>query len=125
MSRQQLTKQIFMKQLTSPDYHNFDKESEVYGEYVEKFLRPNDDKKDKTKKKGDLIGFVLKNEKGTNFIVGNSFLIDKHLKDAKAGAIYGFKFIGKQKAEKGSFNAFDIWEFDSMQEAREFFAPEN
>lgn len=113
-----------MKQLTSPDYHDFEKESEVYGELVEKFLRPKDDEKDKKKKKGDVIGYVLKDEKESRFIVGNSFLVEKYLKDGKPGTVYGFRFIGQQDNGKGQkFNAFDIWEFDSMKEAREFFAP--
>lgn len=126
MSKQKLTKQNTMKQLTSPDYHDFEKASEVYGTYVEPFLRPKDDAKDKTKKKGDVIGYVLENEKGTRTIVGNSFLVEKYLKDAEKGTIFGFRFLGQQKNAKGQkFNAFDIWAFDSLNEAREFFAPEN
>lgn len=113
-----------MKQLTSPDYHDFEKESEYYGTYVEPFLRPKDDAKDKTKKKGDTIGYVFSDAKGTRKIVGNSFLVEKYLKDAKAGNVYGFRFLGQEKNAKGQkFNAFDIWEFDSYQEATEFFSP--
>lgn len=113
-----------MKQLTSPDYHDFEQEKECYGSLVEAFKRPKDDPKDKTKKKGDVIGYVLEDKKGTRKIVGNSFLVEKHLKDAKPGTVFGFRFLGQQKNAKGqNFNSFDIWEFDSLQEAEEFFAP--
>ena len=113
-----------MKQLTMPDYVNFDETKDFFGAYVEPFKRPNDDKKDKTKKKGDVIGYVFADAKGTNHIVGNSYLIEKYIKDATPGTVYGFRFLGKQKAEKGTFNAFDIWGFESMEEAKDFFSSE-
>jgi hypothetical protein len=114
-----------MKQLTAPDYHDFEKEKDYVGEYVEQFLRPKDDDKDKTKKKGDLIGYVFQDAKGSKEIVGNSYLVEKSMKEIKKGDIVGFRFLGQDKNTKGQkFNNFDIWQFDDWKEAERFYSEE-
>lgn len=114
-----------MKQLTSAQFHNFDQTAIFVGSYLEESKRLEDqDPKDGKGKKGDVNGYIFMDEDGNQSIIGNSKAVEDVMKDIKPEDVVGFKFLGKKLTKnKKNFRAFQIYQFDSFDEANDFFHP--
>jgi hypothetical protein len=124
-----------MKQLTQAEFHDFESSPIFVGTFTGgKMERGEDDKKDKTKKKGDLMGYYFESEDGTEEIVGASSTVEsvmepneealaKGKEPVAKGTIIGFRFKGKGETATGRpFNKFAITAFDDFKEANEFYS---
>jgi len=117
-----------MKQLTSATFKEFTKDDNIFiGKFVEKFLRKEDSKTEPDKKAGDLMGYKFVDESGNEEIVGSSSTVKQVMEPetgepVKAGAVIGFEFLGKGiTSKKRPFNKFNIYEFNSFEEANTHF----
>jgi hypothetical protein len=122
-----------MKQLTSATFKEFTKDDPIFiGKFVENFLRREDSKTEPDKKAGDLMGYKFTDEDGNEEIIGSSSTVkqvmqpdDKDKEPVKAGEIIGFEFLGKGiTSKKRPFNKFNIYLFDSFEEAKKHFGIE-
>lgn len=120
-----------MKQLSNAQFQDWDKNPILFGTFVEPSLRLQDqDPKDGTGKKGDINGFVFIDENGDSVVAGNSKAVVDALAKCNAGTgvqpgnVVGFKFQKTVKLKGGkNFRVFAVHEFDSMEEAAEFYSP--
>lgn len=120
-----------MKQLTNAQFHNFETENIFVGTFTgEKMLREEDSKTDKTQKKGDLMGYKFDSEDGLEVIVGGASTVVQVMEPEVGkgdpivkGTIIGFEFKGQGiTSNKRKFNKFGIIQFDSYEEAAEYYA---
>jgi hypothetical protein len=106
---------------TGAKFFDFKTSPIFVGKYLgEEIKREEDDAKDDTKKKGDLMGFAfldLVNDEET--IIGSSFAISKAVKGSKKGTIFGIEFLAKETKGDRPFNRFKVDEAESDQDVKD------
>lgn len=112
-----------MKQRTNASFHDFEKTTLFVGQYTgEKLIRTEDDAKDKTKKAGDVMGYIYTDGNGMAVVVGNSSTVEQVINDkdnpVEKDEVMSFEFQGKGKTKNGrDFNRFRILSFVDWNEA--------
>lgn len=118
-----------MKQLSNAQFIDWDKTPVFYGSFVELSKRFEDqDPKQGNGKKGDINGYIFTNEDGNSSVIGNSKAIVDALAKCNDGKgvlpedVVGFRFQKMVKLKGGkNFRSFEVIQFDSMDEASEFY----
>lgn len=112
-----------MKQLTNANFHDFNAHPLFIGMYTgNRLIRQENDAKDKTKKKGDLMGYEFNDENGMPVLVGASSAIEAIMDNEKIkvqkDTIMSFEFQGKGVTKNNKpFNRFRVISFDDWNEA--------